>query len=102
MNFYLDGTALIIGALIALPIYKWLKMKLSFIISYSIIILGIFFVMCFQQNYIYPGWITAFGVEQSPYEAGSEKDLYYYNKSLVPGLIFFVKIWNQAAFVFVY
>ena len=47
LNYYLDGSALIVGALIALPIYKWLKMKLAFIIAYSIIIVGVFFVLCF-------------------------------------------------------
>ena len=48
LNYYLDGTALIIGAIIALPIYRWLKMKLSFIIAYSIILVGVIFVLCFQ------------------------------------------------------
>ena len=48
LNYYLDGTALIIGAIIALPIYRWLKMKLSFIVAYIIILVGVVFVLCFQ------------------------------------------------------
>ena len=102
LNYYLDGTALIVGAVISLPIYRWLKPMISFIIAYSIVLIGMVFVLCFQCNYIYPGWITAFGVEESPYERDSEKDLYYYNRLLIPGLIFVIKIFNQAAFVFVY
>ena len=94
LNYYLDGTALTIGALLALPVYRWLKMKLSFIISYIIVLVGIFFVLCFQQNLIYPGWITAFGVEESPFENGSDQDLYHYNRILVPALIFIIKIVN--------
>ena len=94
LNFYLDGIALIIGCVIALPIYRYLKMKASFIIAYSVSIVGIFFVLCFQQNYIYPGWITAFGAQESPYERDSDEDLYFYNKSLVPGFIFVLKLWS--------
>ena len=45
LNYYLDGTALTVGAIIALPVYRWLKMKLSFILQYIFVILGIFFVM---------------------------------------------------------
>ena len=48
LNYYLDGVALIIGAGIALPIYRWLKMKMSFIIQYIVVLLGIFLVLCFQ------------------------------------------------------
>mgnify|MGYP007025785777 CR=1 FL=1 len=77
-------------------------MRLSFIIALSTIFTGLVFVMLFQQNYIYPGWITCFGLEESPYEYGSKKDLDYYNKFLVPAFIFIIKLWNQAAFVFVY
>ena len=94
LNYYLDGTALIIGAVIALPIYRWLKMKLSFIVAYSVILVGVIFVLCFQQNYIYPGWITCFGIDDSPHEEGSQADLDYYNKGLIPGLIFIIKIWS--------
>ena len=28
--------------------------------------------------------------------------MYFYNKSLIPGIIFVIKTWNQACFVFVY
>lgn len=34
LNYYLDGTAGLIGVLFALPFYRWLKMRLSFIIQY--------------------------------------------------------------------
>lgn len=102
LNYYLDGSSGLIGVLLALPFYRWLKMRLSFLIALSTIFVGLIFVMLFQENYIYPGWITCFGLEPSPYPEGSKKDLDYYNKFLVPGLIFVIKLWNQAAFVFVY
>ena len=102
LNYYLDGTSGLIGVVGALPVYRWLKMRLSFLIALGFIFFGLIFVMLFQQNYIYPGWITAFGLEPSPYPEGSQKDLDYYNKYLVPGFIFVIKLFNQAAFVFIY
>jgi hypothetical protein len=54
--------------------------------------------MMFQENWIYPGWITCFGLEDSPYEEGTDKDLNYYNNYLIPALVFLVKVFNSSAF----
>ena len=42
VNYYLDGTAGIVGVLIAQPIYRWLMIRNSFFLSFS---LTIFFVL---------------------------------------------------------
>jgi hypothetical protein len=102
LNYYLDGAAGFVGSLVALPIYRCLKMRLSFIISFSLVFIGIFFVMLFQNNVIYPGWITCFGLEPSPYEYGSEKDLLYYNNYLSPVLFFFTKLNVASLYTYVF
>ena len=47
LNYYLDGISGLIGALIALPLYRWLKMRLAFILTLSLVFVGILFVMIF-------------------------------------------------------
>jgi len=47
LNYYLDGFSGLIGVLLALPFYRWLKMRLSFIIALSTIFGGLIFVMLF-------------------------------------------------------
>lgn len=47
LNYYLDGCSGLIGVLLALPFYRWLKMRLSFIIALSTIFTGLVFVMLF-------------------------------------------------------
>ena len=102
LNYYLDGSSGLIGVLFGLPFYRWLKMRMSFIIALSIIFIGLVFVLLFQENFIHPGWIQCFGLEPSPYVEGTKNDLDHYNKFLIPALVFIIKLWNQAAFVFIY
>jgi hypothetical protein len=71
LNYYLDGSSGLIGVLFGLPFYRWLKMRMSFIIALSFIFIGLFFVLLFQENILYPGWIECFGIEPSPYTHGS-------------------------------
>lgn len=47
LNYYLDGSSGLIGVLLALPFYRWLKMRYSFIIAFSTILTGLVFVMLF-------------------------------------------------------
>ena len=35
LNYYLDGSSGLIGVLFGLPFYRWLKMRMSFIIALS-------------------------------------------------------------------
>lgn len=71
LNYYLDGSSGLIGVLLALPFYRWLKMRMSFIIAFSTIFVGLVLVTLFQQNFLYPGWIKCFGIKPSPYPIGS-------------------------------
>ena len=47
LNYYLDGSSGLIGVLFGLPFYRWLKMRMSFIIALSSIFIGLIFVLLF-------------------------------------------------------
>ena len=46
-NYYLDSAAGVIGTVIAQPIYRWLKMKYSFILSLVMTVIMILFLFLF-------------------------------------------------------
>lgn len=102
LNYYLDALANLIGCLIALPMYRWLRMRLAFMVTVSCTFVGVLFIMLFQDGYIDPGWITAFGVEPSNEPEGSKAYLDHYNSYLVPAFVFICKLCNEASFVFIY
>lgn len=48
INTYLECIANLIAVLTGSVIYGWLQLKLSFILSYTVTLLGAFFVFMFQ------------------------------------------------------
>jgi hypothetical protein len=48
LNSYLEAIANLIAVLTGSLIYGWLQLKISFILSYSITLVGAFFVFMFQ------------------------------------------------------
>jgi len=62
LNSYLEAIANLIAILTGSLIYGWLKLKLSFILSYSITLVSAFFVFMFQQDYLSPYFIDDLGV----------------------------------------
>ena len=77
-------------------------MRWAFVVTIGLTFTGVLFIMCFQEGYIDPGWITAFGVDPSPEPEGSKAYLDHYNSRLVPALVFICKTANEASFVFIY
>ena len=61
LNMYLDAAANLVGCLIALPLYTWLRMRRACVITIGLTFIGVLFIMIFQEGYLDPGWITAFG-----------------------------------------
>ena len=61
LNFYLEGLAGIIGVFVGQPIYDCLKIRLSLILSYIIVIILAVFLLCFQGYYIPSDWTTSIG-----------------------------------------
>merc|ERR1719453_2438577 len=47
VNFYLDGLAGVIGSLLSLPSYAYLRMRWSYFISVSLTLLGSIFLLLF-------------------------------------------------------
>jgi len=63
LNFYLDSCAGICGSLLALATYKFIRMKWSFFVSISLTLVSGTFLLLFQQEYISPAWVGAFGTQ---------------------------------------
>lgn len=47
LNYYLDAAANLVGCLLALPLYTWLRMKYAFLITIGMTFTGVLFIMCF-------------------------------------------------------
>lgn len=60
LNYYLDSASGIVGALLALVLFKYLRMRWSYIISLSIALLGGVWLLIFQQDYLSSSWVGAF------------------------------------------
>jgi hypothetical protein len=102
LNFYLDGASGITGNVLSVLIYGPLRMRWSFIISFSITIIGIIFLLLFQQGVISPHWIGVFFRDKSPYPEDSPKDRDYYLGYLIPSIVFFTKIGVNFTFLNAY
>ena len=102
LNFYLDGASGITGNVLSVLIYGPLRMRWSFLISFSITIIGIVFLLLFQQGVLSPHWISVFFRDKSPYPEDSSKDREYYLGFLIPSIVFFTKIGVNFTFLNAY
>ena len=93
-NYYLDGLAGIIGAVLSLPLYHLAKMRWSFVSSISLTLIGAIFLLLFQQAYVSPHWVGSLTPEEkrSPYPEDSDEDREFYLASLIPGIVFITKV----------
>ena len=57
LNFYLDGVAGIIGLLVAVPIYKALKIRWTFILAFTFALFWSIMLLIFEQGYADTIWI---------------------------------------------
>ena len=74
VNFYLDGCAGLLGSGFALLSYNTLKMRWAFLISTTLSIIGITFLLCLQQGALSPNGISVFMQEKSKAPEGSEQE----------------------------
>lgn len=102
LNFYLGGVAGCIGNTVAQPIYNCLKIRLSFIVSLSIIIFLSLWFMALQENYVSAYWITWLGAPESGFEKGTREDQEVHLKILIPALAFIIKVFINIVFVSAY
>ena len=68
INYYIEGAAGIIGYTIGKFLYAKCRIKVSFIVSFSVTILGAFVIFLFESEIISP---YAIDNEPSPYPTGS-------------------------------
>lgn len=91
-NYYLEGIAEIIAILIMMPLPKRLGVKWSFFLCYSLALFFTFMYYIHEMDIVNIRWIESFGYPESPFETGSDEDLYHYRKCIIPIWIFLIKI----------
>lgn len=67
INYYLDGTAGVVGLLIAQPLYDWLQMRVAFVVSTTLTLLFGTLLLIFEEGYVTSSWIEEFGCPKSGY-----------------------------------
>jgi len=102
VNYYLEGVAGIIGALIAQPIYSCIGIRWSFVTSYCITLLFLTLLLIFQEQYVSSHWIVSLGSPPSPYPENSKEDNDFNLRTLVPVLVFLLKVSNSVVYLNVY
>ena len=102
LNFYLDGLAGLIGLGIGLPLYSYLKFRWSIIISVSITLFFLIWLLVFEQQYLSSHWIESLGGPPSNEPEGSDKDNVHNLRILVPIIVLFTKIGINVAFLALY
>lgn len=96
--YYLDGASGILGIILGVLLYNCVKIKWSFLITISQVILGLVALLCFEQDYWSPDWIRVFLPEQkSPYHEGSEEEHEFYLSIVVPFVVFYIKVFLAMA-----
>ena len=89
INYYYDGLSGIIGFFIGKFLYSNCRLKISFIVSYIISIIGGLGIFLFEAEIISP---YAFGDDPSPYPHGSKKDKEWHLAKIVPWFTLIAKI----------
>ena len=92
LNLYLDGAAGITAVLSGEALYSCLKTKWSFVISFSVTLVGSFGIFMFESGYISPYFIDSMGSPPSGYPEGSDRDREYHLKRIIPYFTFLAKV----------
>lgn len=92
MNYYFDGVSGLVAYIIGNPMYKYLKIKNSFLISNYVTILGGLGLILFESGAISPYFINDLGCPPSGYPPESEKDKQYHLARIIPWFTLTAKI----------
>lgn len=72
INYYLDALAGFIGILLGGAIYSLWAVKISYIIAYSLTLMGAIGIILFETGAVQPYFVESLGVPPSGYEPGSK------------------------------
>lgn len=101
VNYYVEAAAGIVAILIAYPIYVNCKTLISFVISYSITLLGSIFILLFESDTISPYFVKD-AIPPSPHPDGSDEDREYHLRYIIPYLTFVAKVGSGTTFTLAY
>jgi len=92
IQYYFDGIAGFLAFTVGKYLYQACRVRISFIISYIITIIGLLGIYLFETNTIDPKVVTSLGVPNSGFEEGSEQDKQYYLAKVIPVFSFLAKV----------
>lgn len=95
-NYYLEAVAEVLGILLVMPLPKAFGIKWAFFSCYAFGLLATWVYYMGEMNYWTNDWIIYFGYPESPFEPGSDEDLYHYKKITIPLYVFLIKIFAFA------
>ena len=98
INYYFDGLSGIIGYSVGAPLYKYLKIKNSFILSYIITLIGLLGIFLFESKLMPADSLEDWGVSPAPYPEGDPRRDEYYLKIIIPVFSLTAKIGTHITF----
>lgn len=98
INYYFDGVSGLIAYTIGKPLYQYLKIKNSFLISNYITLLGAIGIILFESDIISPYFIDDMGCPPSGFPRGSAKDRKYHLDKIIPWFTFTAKVGTHITF----
>ena len=102
VNYYVEAAAGVTSLLIATPIYTSCKTMVSFIVSYSVTLLGAITILLFEVKVFSPSFVTELGVSPSPHPSGSPEEREYYLRFVIPVFNFLAKVGTGMTFNIAY
>lgn len=97
LNFYLDGLAGVVGLLIGLPIYRYCKIRATFILGFSLAWVWLLLLLLFEQEYASTSWIHSLGVPSGDHPEDSPEQRDADLRIIVPMIVFVLKIAQAVA-----
>jgi len=103
VNYYLDGAAGAVGLIFGTFIFNCCKIRWSYVIVISNVILGGVALLCFEGGYWSPDWIKVFLPDQkSPHPEGSQEEHDYYLTIVIPFVVFYIKVFLSMSWQITY
>ena len=98
VNYYFDGLAGCISYTVGAPLYKYCKIKNSFIFSYIITLIAFLGLFLFESKLLPADSIEDWGVPPAPYPEGNPKRDEYYLARIIPPFTLLAKVGTMITF----
>mmetsp|Transcript_15978 Transcript_15978/g.24778 ORF Transcript_15978/g.24778 Transcript_15978/m.24778 type:complete len:232 (-) Transcript_15978:28-723(-) len=102
IQYYFDGISGLLAYSVGKIIYEAWRVKVTFIISFVITLVGVMGILLFEAEILQPYFIDSLGCPPSGYEPGSPKDRDYHMARIIPAFSFLAKVGCHVSFLAAY